>query len=89
MQAAQIQALVAFERGTTRPEVSQSAGHRVVHEDLIELAAQSLFEFVFSRAERLDSKHRWTDCDEATKQGFRGEARAVIDAVWPFLIRLS
>ena len=47
--------------------------------DMIERAAQALFEFVFSSCGRLD----WATCDEATKEGFRGEARAVIEAAWP------
>ena len=51
--------------------------------DTIERAAQALFEFVFSSCGRLE----WVTCDEKTKQGFRGEARAVIVAAWPLLFR--
>jgi hypothetical protein len=43
--------------------------------ELIEKAAQALFEAVFSRCTR---KRYWEDCDEETKRGFRGEAAAVI-----------
>jgi hypothetical protein len=53
---------------------------------MVERAAQVLFEFVFSRSDRLDRKHLWTQCDEHTKDGFRGEARAVIRAAWPFFV---
>jgi hypothetical protein len=55
--------------------------------DTIERAAQALFEFVFSSCGRLDGKLQWTTCDESTKEGFRGEAAAVIVAAWPFLFR--
>jgi hypothetical protein len=51
--------------------------------DIIERAAQALFEFVFSSCGRLE----WATCDEETKQGFRREAQAVIDAAWPLLFR--
>jgi hypothetical protein len=47
--------------------------------DVIERAAQALFEFVFSSCRRLE----WTNCEESTKKGFRDEATAVIMAVWP------
>ena len=53
---------------------------------VLETAAQALFEFVFSRTDRFDSKSKWENSDESTKQGFREEAIAVIEAVWPFLI---
>ena len=52
-------------------------------EDLIERAAQALFEFVFSSCTR---KHCWTNCDERAKEGFRGEAAAMIDVIWPLLL---
>jgi hypothetical protein len=52
---------------------------------IVERAAQTLCEFVFSDCDRLDGKHNWTDCDEDTKDGFRGEAAAVIETAWPFL----
>jgi hypothetical protein len=51
--------------------------------DVVERAAQALFEFVFSSCERVE----WATCDEETKQGFRGEAKAVIVAAWPLLFR--
>lgn len=50
---------------------------------MIECAAQALFEYVFAGSERLDAKHLWMNCDEATKEGFRGEARVALQAVWP------
>ena len=34
----------------------------------------------------LDGKHHWVDCDEDTKSGFRSEAKAVLEAVWPMLL---
>jgi len=55
--------------------------------EMVERAAQALFEFVFACSERLDRKHLWMNCDEDTKQGFRREATAVIQAVWPFMLR--
>ena len=48
---------------------------------MIECAAQALFEYVFAGTERLDVKHLWMNCDEATKEGFRGEAKAALQAV--------
>lgn len=53
---------------------------------VVECAAQALFEFVFARSERLDGNHLWTRCDEATREGFRGEATAVLRAVWPLIV---
>ena len=50
--------------------------------EMVERAAQALFEFVFSNSSRL---HPWANCDEATKEGFRGEAIAVIESVGSFL----
>jgi hypothetical protein len=44
-----------------------------------------LFERVFLSCERLDGKHCWSSCDERTKEGFRTEAAAVIEAIWPLL----
>lgn len=49
--------------------------------EIIERAAKALFDSVFSSCGRLD----WTGCDESTKTGFRREATAVINAVWPEL----
>ena len=51
--------------------------------DAVERAARALFEFVFSSCGRVE----WATCDEETKQGFRGEAKAVIVAAWPLLFR--
>ena len=53
--------------------------------DIIERAAKALFDSVFSSCGRLD----WTSCDESTKRGFRREATAVINAVWPDLVCVS
>ena len=49
----------------------------------IERAAEALYEFVFSGCDRLDGKHHWEHCTEETKEGFRREAAAVLEAVWP------
>ena len=54
---------------------------------MIECAAQALFEHVFAGSERLDMKHLWMNCDEATKEGFRGEARAALQAVCLYFSR--
>ena len=54
--------------------------------DIVERAAKALFEYVFSSCDRLDGKYHWEDSDEHTKDGFRGEALAVIGAVWPKLL---
>jgi len=58
-----------------------------IDSNIIELAAEALFQFVFSGCDRLDGKHHWTDCDEDTKAGFRAEAAAVLKAVWPAFAR--
>src|SRR4029079_2347442 len=50
---------------------------------MVECAARALFEHVFAGSKRLDTKHLWLNCDVATKEGFRGEARAALRAVWP------
>ena len=63
------------------PERSAPVGH-----DLIERAAEALYEFVFSGCDRLDGKRRWEDCSEETKAGFKREAGAVLKAVWPILL---
>jgi hypothetical protein len=63
------------------PERSVSIDH-----NLIERAAEALYEFVFSGCERLDGKHRWEHCSEETKVGFRREAAAVLEAIWPILL---
>jgi hypothetical protein len=54
-----------------------------IDDDLIEQAAQSLFEFVFSSCGRL----QWATCDDQTKTGFRNEARVVIEAILPRIFR--
>ena len=54
---------------------------------VIERAAEALFEFVFSRCNRLDGKRCWADCDEKTKSGFRREASAALEATWPIMVR--
>ena len=53
--------------------------------EMIECAAQALFKFVFARSERLDVKHLWINCDEATREGFQSEAKAALEAVWSSL----
>jgi hypothetical protein len=50
-------------------------------EAIIECAAQALFEYVFAGSERLDTKHFWMNCDEATKEASEGGARAALQAV--------
>ena len=54
--------------------------------DVIERAAEALYQFVFSGCDRLDGKRRWADCGEDTKAGFRREASAVLEAVLPILL---
>jgi len=49
--------------------------------DVVEGAARALFEFVFFSCGRL----KWETCDDQTKEGFRGEARVVIEAILPRL----
>ena len=44
----------------------------------LDRAAEALFDFVFSSCV---GQRRWTDCDENTQDGLRGEALAVIEAV--------
>ena len=56
-----------------------------LNRELVERAARALCDFVFSRSERVDAKQLWLNCDEAAREGFRGEATAVIEAVWRFL----
>ena len=56
-----------------------------IDHDLIERAAEALYEFVFSGCDRLDGKRHWEDCSEETKAGFRREASAVLEAVLPIL----
>jgi len=58
-----------------------------IDSEAIERGAEALFEFVFSACDRLDGKHRWADCSEETKAGFRAEVAAVLAAVWPITPR--
>ena len=69
------------------------ADHRVqsqrsapIGHDVIERAAEALYEFVFSGCDRLDRKRRWADCDEETRAGFRREVTAVLEAALPMLL---
>lgn len=62
---------------------SKARAHERIHDGLVESAAQALFEFVFSSCGRL----QWATCDEVTKQGFRGEAKVVIETILPHLFR--
>jgi hypothetical protein len=57
-----------------------------IDHNLIERAAEALYEFVFSGCDRLDGKRRWEHCSEETKVGFRREASAVLEAIWPILL---
>ena len=76
----------SFVYGQRRTEGSvQSDRSVLVDHNILERAAEALYEFVFSGCDRLDGKHRWADCDEETKDGFRREASAVLNAVLPFL----
>ena len=63
------------------PERSAAIDH-----NLIERAAEALYEFVFSGCDRLDGKRRLEDCSDETKAGFRREAAAVLEAIWPILL---
>lgn len=63
------------------PERSAPIDH-----NLIERAAEALYEFVFSGCDRLDGNRHWDDCGEETKAGFRREASAMLEAVWPILL---
>jgi hypothetical protein len=72
---------------------TEGAEHRVepersaaIDHNLIERAAEALYEFVFSGCNRLDGKRHWDDCSEETKVGFRREASAVLEAIWPILL---
>jgi hypothetical protein len=91
MQSTQVQTISVFE-GHWRelgdaPVTVQHPRPTVLDSDIIERAAQALFEFVFSSCGRLDGKQQWATCEESTKEGFRGEAAAVIMAAWPLLFR--
>ena len=78
----------SFVDAQSRPDYGlQSVQSAPIDDHIIEMAAEALFEFVFSGCNRLDGKRRWADCDEETKNGFRGEAAAALEAVWPMLSR--
>jgi hypothetical protein len=87
MQANQMPAIFALEHYCREVEDERPPQSMALDSDVIERAAQALFEFVFSSCGRLDGKHQWTTCDEHTKEGFRGEAATVIVAAWPLLFR--
>jgi hypothetical protein len=78
-----------FERGPTELDgiapPLQSTRLTALDPAMIERGAQALFEFVFACGRRLDGKQRWVNSDDQTKEGFRREAIAVIEAAWPFL----
>jgi hypothetical protein len=63
--------------------LSKARAREPIDDGLVERAAQALFEFVFSSCGRL----QWATCDEVTKQGFRGEAKVVIETILPHLMR--
>ena len=75
---------LVHERKRTAGSVQLHPSAHVDH-SILERAAEALYEFVFSGCDRLDGKHRWADCDEGTKEGFRREASAVLDAIRPLL----
>lgn len=87
MQANQAPAVFAVERYRREVEYESPPLSIALNSDIIDRAAQALFEFVFSSCGRLDGKQQWATCEESTKEGFRGEAAAVIVAAWPFLFR--
>jgi hypothetical protein len=58
-----------------------------VDSEIVDRAAEALHTFVFSGCARLGGKHRWDECEEETKAGFRREAAAVLAAIWPLLAR--
>jgi hypothetical protein len=74
-----------FAENRTDPAL-QSERSAPIEYDLIERAAEALFDFVFSGCDRLDGKRHWADCGEETKAGFRREASAVLEAIWPMLL---
>jgi hypothetical protein len=71
------------ELGAQPPVRLRHARPIAIDAHLIEQAAQSLFEFVFSSCGRV----QWATCDDQTKAGFRNEARVVIEAILPRLLR--
>ena len=88
MQANQLKTTFAARRhcselGDQAPVRARHAKPIAIEAELVEKAAQSLFEFVFSSCGRLE----WTTCDDQTKKGFRDEAKVVIEAILPRLFR--
>jgi hypothetical protein len=87
MQAHQLKTTLPVRRHCSelggQPPVRLQARTIAIDADLIEQAAQSLFEFVFSSCDRV----HWATCDDQTKAGFRNEARVVIEAILPRLLR--
>ena len=71
------------ELGAQPPVRLRHARPIAIDADLIEQAAQSLFEFVFSSCGGV----QWATCDDQTKAGFRNEARVIIEAILPRLLR--
>jgi len=53
-----------------------------IDSNIVERAAEALFQFVFSDCDRLDGRHSWAECEEETKAGFRREAAVVLASVW-------
>jgi hypothetical protein len=73
---------------TNDARVSSLQPQLTLDQSVVECAARALFKFVFARSERLDGNQLWTRCDEATREGFRGEATAVLQAVWPLIVAM-
>ena len=65
--------------------LSQTSNPQPINREMVERGAQALFEHVFSKTERLDGKLLWVNCDEVTKEGFRAEAKSVLEATMPFI----
>jgi hypothetical protein len=76
---------IVYALNRAEPKVPQERSAPIGH-DLIERAAEALYELVFSGCDRLDGKHHWEHCTDETKEGFRREAIAVLEAVWPILV---
>ena len=75
-------ASVHWRKVRKRAPLSGKQPEPIVNE-LVERAARALFECVFSCCDRLDGKNFWINCNEETREGFRAEAIAVLEAVWP------
>ena len=75
---------IVYALNRAQPRVSPERSTPIGH-DVIERAAEALYEFVFSGCDRLDGKHHWEHCSEETKEGFRREASAALEAVWPVI----